>query len=222
MNASDFLESLKPKPYLEFKEYNFTQRFSSMEKIAGVVCPGFELTEHNRNLYENGVRYMAGDPESKFPLNKGLLLFGPPGTGKSLFFKIMNLLNSGTKGQNGFTTIAINQMIDGIAKNGLNYFSQAGITFPNHVYGFDSSKKHLFLDDLCLSSDSVNYFGNTIDLVFNFIQRRYIAYTDNSILTHITTNLKPNLFKEHYGEAVFSRMNQMFHPLPLMGKDFRK
>lgn len=222
MEANDFLEQIRPKPYLVFKEYDFSQRFKSMIEIANIVCPGFELTEYNKNLYENGVRYMAGDPKSEFPLNKGLMLYGPPGTGKSIFFKIMARLNEGTKGINCFTTLTINQVIDGVAKGGHKYFAESGITFSQYVYGYDSAKKHLFLDDLCLSSDSVNYFGNNIDVVFNFIQRRYIAYTEDSVLTHITTNLKPELFDKQYGATVFSRMNQMFFAVPLLGKDYRK
>ena len=222
MEKNDFLKHIGPKPFLEYKEYDFAQRFESMIQIANVICPGFELTGHNKNLYESGIRYFAGDPKSEFPLNKGLMLYGPVGTGKSLFFRIMNLLNESTGGQNGFTVLSINQVIDGVAKSGHKYFAESGITFSNYIYGFDKSKKHLFLDDLCLSSDSVNYFGNNIDVVFNFIQRRYAAYIENFVLSHITTNLKPELFLKHYGEAVWSRMNQLFLYVPLFGKDHRK
>jgi DNA replication protein DnaC len=222
MDKNEFFKQISPKPYLEYREYDFSERYELMLGIANTICPGFELTDYNKNLYESGIRYFAGDPKSEFPLTKGLMLYGPVGTGKSLFFRIMNLLNDATKGQNGFTTLSINEVVDGLAKSGHKYLAECGITFSNHVYGYDSSKKHLFLDDLCLSSDSVNFFGNNIDLVFNFIQRRYQAYTENNILSHITTNLKPDRFSELYGEAVMSRMNQLFFYKALLGKDHRK
>ena len=86
----------------------------------------------------------------------------------------------------------------------------------------DSGETHIHVDDIGLSSDTVTNYGTTVLIVNDLISRRYVAFTDQSLLTHISTNLKPETIEKRYGAAIESRINEMFTFIPMIGKDFRK
>lgn len=223
MTKEDFLNSIKPRPALVSNEYTYESRYSFMIEVAQKLCPEFEITDHNRKLYQEGLKYFSGDAESKFPLNKGLLLYGPTGTGKSFFFKVMSFVNNGCKTGNEFVSLPVEKLNSGFAQSGYEYFSISGIDFdPLNRYRLSLNSFHFLLDDFGLLESVVNFYGSNVDLVLSFIQRRYSCFVDNSILTHLTTNIKPEMFRERYGDAVASRINQMFTYVPLLGSDYRK
>lgn len=225
MNAQEFLDNIRPVPYLEQLEYDFKRRRKSLLIIAKTLCPSFVIDDDNRDIYENAIRYFAGDGECEWDLNKGIYLYGPIGVGKTLFFKIFReLANANCEFKNNFRRITISEMIDGVTRDGSKYFVSSGITFDDSLPMLirEDRSNHILLDDLGQSVDSVKYYGTNINIITDFIQRRYYAYTDYRLLTHITTNMVPKEIISEYGEFIASRMMEMFNIIPFKGKDKRK
>ena len=229
MEKESFLNELTPKPYLvpDDKDYDFPKRYESLIEIAKTICPSFELTDENKAIYENGIKYFAADETCTWSLKKSLYLFGRVGVWKTLFFKIFRALNLGTYSHNNFNVLNVNNLVEGFAKAGYEYFSTVGFTGHgnsgrgNPVYGFQMPA-HLLLDDLGQSAKSTSHFGSNTNVLNEFIQRRYIHYTDSFRLTHISSNLDPSNIKKEYGEFVASRLREMCNIIVFPGQDKRK
>jgi len=225
MEREYFLDLIKPKPYLIFRDYKFKARLDSFMVIAKTLCPDFSITDENREIYEETVKYFAADQSCKYSLNKGLFVYGSIGVGKSLYFKIFHALNMASETRNDFKALTINNLIDGITSMGNEYWNKSGTTsgeFESFRRCSYSNSKHLFLDDLGQSSRTAHFYGDSIDVVIAFISRRYNEYTDNNVLTHFSTNLEPDEIRAEYGEFIASRLRQMCTPVRFAGTDKRK
>ena len=76
MNANELMKEIKPVPYLVYRKFDFSKRLESFMRIAKAICPGFEIDDENRNIYEETIKYFAADPSCKYTLNKGLYVYG--------------------------------------------------------------------------------------------------------------------------------------------------
>jgi len=226
MEKEEFLNQIKPKPYLINKEYDFQKRYESLLEIAGVICPGFNISKEQQNIYENAVKYFSGDDSCEFDLKKGLYIYGRIGNGKTLFFKLLNTLNKAVWSGNDFNILTINDLVDGIAREGYKYFSLSGITLSGDGLNLKNVNniwiRHMLIDDMGQGVSSIRYFGSEVNVIRDFFQRRYCAFTDCSALTHVATNIPPAEIKEEYGEFISSRMREMFNIIAFPGEDKRK
>ena len=215
-----FLKSIKPKPYLVYKEYDKDARWNSLMEIAKAMYPDFNLKSAEEKIYRNGVMYFAGDPQCQWSLRKGLYICGKIGVGKTTFFKVLDKLNMAVGSYNHFRKYTSAEISDGFQKQGFEFFEYLG--YSTRSGGYAREPSHLLLDDLGQSSTVVNHFGTTTNIVSEFIQRRYNVFTDNNKLTHISTNIEPSEIRETYGEFVASRMREMFNIIIYPGTDRRK
>ncbi len=223
MNTGEFIRTIEKKPYLKYVEYDFSVRLNSMLRIAKRICPAFVLDQDNTVIYHEAVKYFAADKTCTWDLSKGLYLYGPVGSGKTLFLKIFHSLMDapGIKehsGKNGFDFFTVNDIIDGYSAQGPAFWKNKNLNRSEHY----PPPAHVAIDDLGQNSRTASYFGNQIDVVHELIQRRYYAYTDNFVLTHASSNITPSKIKEFYGDFPASRMREMFNVIPLAGSDRRK
>jgi hypothetical protein len=226
MYKETFLNKIRPVPYLVTKEYDFQKRYESLLEIALTICPDFKISNEEKKIYENAIRYFSGDPSGEFNIKKGLYSYGRIGSGKSLFFKIFRALNMGCYLGNEFNILTINDLVDGVAREGFKFFSSAGITSNEGIISLARIDiyriRHLLIDDIGQSVSSVKYFGSEVNVVRDFFQRRYNEYSDHSALTHVATNVNPVEIKKEYGEFISSRMKEMFNVILFPGEDKRK
>ena len=222
MDSTEFREKIRAKPRLVFREYDFLFRWDSFKRTAEHVCPGFVIDDNNRKLYEEACRYFAADETCSWDLNKGLYLYGDVGVGKTLFFKIFHHLMGapGINSINKFSILTVNDIVDGYSVQGPAYWIKSGInSVPG---GYYAKPIHIFIDDIGQNARSASYFGNSIDVISELIQRRYYAHTDSYVLTHASSNIDPSKFKPTFGEFTSSRMREMFNVILFQGKDRRK
>ena len=227
MDPNIFMKEIKPTPYLKYQKYDFEKRLESFMRIAKTICPTFETTDEDREIYENTIRYFAADESCKYNLNKGLYVYGQYGVGKSLYFKIFKALNRAIDSPNNFKILTVTDLIDGVSQKGYQYFLDSGVApsggswlNPNALWR--NEVEHYLLDDMGQSERFANNYGNKIDVVIAFIQRRYYAFTDNFSLTHCSTNLIPSEIESEYGEAINSRLRHMCNVILFPGDDKRK
>jgi DNA replication protein DnaC len=221
-NSTTFREKIKARPRLVYKEYDFPLRWDSFKRTAEHICPGFVIDDSNKQIYEEACRYFAADDSCSWDLNKGIYLYGDIGVGKTLFYKIFHhLMNApGIESNNKFSMLTVNDIVDGYSVSGPAYWKTSGINAVTP--GEYNQPVHLFIDDLGQNERVASYFGNSVDVITELIQRRYYAFTDNYVLTHASSNIIPSEIKETFGQFTASRMREMFNVLLFPGGDRRK
>ena len=131
-------------------------------------------------------------------LEKGILLTGPVGCGKTSLMKLFRFLIPSDK---KFKVVACRNTVFGF--NHLGY---------KVVEDYGNSDYYCF-DDLGIEPEG-KHFGSDCNVMGEIILSRYELFMlNNSIkqVTHITSNLNSNEIEQRYGNRVRSRMRQMFN-----------
>lgn len=174
-----------------------------------------EVEFRHRSFYENNdnkaqLRQMADwltSDSSKF----GILLCGGCGNGKSTLLKaFQQLLNY----------LAI-PMYDGQGDYGIQI---TDAKFVAHLARTDysaflrlSHKDMLGVDDLGTEPQEVMDFGNVVTPVIDLLTKRY----DEQLFTIITTNLTPKQIRDHYGDRIADRLNEMVEKIVFTNGTYR-
>ncbi len=174
-----------------------------------------ELEYRHRSFYENDdakaqLRQMARwltSGSSKF----GMLMCGECGNGKSTLLKaFQQLLN----------ILAI-PIPDGHGNYGIQitdakYVAHLART-DNSAFLQLSQKDMLGIDDPGTESQEVMDFGNVVTPVIDLLTKRH----DEQLFTIITTNLTPKQIREHYGDRIAERLNEMVEKIVFTNNSYR-
>lgn len=171
----------------------------------------FKLYEEDNELLLKLASYFVGDESScsKYGLevNRGLLLTGPVGCGKTT---LMRLLPHITPHRRIYDFIPCRNIIFGINHLGHKIIEDYATTKPYcfNDLGVEQTGKH---------------FGQDCNVMGEILISRYEIFKNlkphnNSLsgglkgaLTHVTTNFNADELQEKYGERVRSRMREMFN-----------
>jgi len=197
-----------------FRQYDLADAKSHWSMIAKQLEPDLEMTEIHKNLYVNLIKYTLADISGSYDTERSICLLGTQGTGKTLAFKILNEFNK----------LFPNRFILNGKVTNFNYaiYSSLEMVADYNKRGFDGLEKYLIRNVICIDDlgteplESV-YFGSKVNVLEKIIEMRYMK----NLVTHISTNLPPNLLKESYGERVFSRIKGGCNFQFLTGEDFR-
>lgn len=170
------------------------------------LCPNYR---HNDDLtkiwYE--IWYWFRTDEAK-----GLLLWGPVGTGKSTIVRVLAEYDRRIRGLDdtnhaigGFKLINCTDICKDYSIGGVDFIK----TYTNFVRGFD---------ELGREPIPSGFYGTSLNVMQYIFQLRY----DNHCRTFITTNLKPEAIAKIYGEHIYDRCKEMFHFVEVKGSSFRK
>ena len=140
--------------------------------------------------------------------NKGLLVLGDHGVGKTFMFNVLNQLNPFIrKFNNSFSFMSALEVVE--------------------LYNLDGSKgiQQLFrgqryFDDVG-TEDAGQHFGR-IEVFKVLLERRYDLYNQTGQKTFITSNLSRDQFAKIYGSRIESRLYEMFNIMYAGGIDRRK
>lgn len=148
--------------------------------------------------------YFTNDEENakehQIDLQKGLLITGPIGCGKTTLLELMKRIAVPEKKFFFFTCreIGFEFIQDGY---------QVIHRYSKGVHG-NYTKSNMGFDDLG-TEKNLKYFGNEANVMAEIILTRYDMYTQNGFTTHITTNLSATELEEAYGNRVRSRLRSM-------------
>lgn len=198
-----------------YMPYEMDIALSVIDRIGKGIDPDFILTNEVTEVYKELIRYFHADPDFNGILEKGFLLMGPTGTGKTLAMQIMSIyrqiddtkfIMNGKTYKMNYEVIDVNRMINDFLCNAFD-----GI----QVY---CNRYVLCLDDIGTEMDQVKHYGNTLDVVSHVITERY----SRRLLTFGTTNFPIEILENKYDDRIISRMYALFNFITLKCDDFRR
>lgn len=147
--------------------------------------------------------------EFELDLNKGILLTGPVGCGKTSWMHLIRLLAHPEE-----------QFMVKSAREIAFEFNKEGFEIIN-LYG--KRNRRLCLDDIGVEQNS-KFYGNECNTIAEVLLQRYDLQVSQQIVTHATTNLSASQLEQLYGNRVRSRLRSMFNlvSFPAASQDKRK
>jgi hypothetical protein len=168
----------------------------------------FKLHESDKLILFKLLSYFLKDEPvaSKLGINlqKGILLSGPIGVGKT---SIMNLMRLFEPAKERYLMKSCRDVSFEFIKEGYEVI---------HRYSHKSfhpqtqAPKHYCFDDLG-TENNLKYFGNECNVMMELLLSRYDLFVSRKLITHITTNLSASEIEEVYGNRIRSRMREMFN-----------
>jgi len=187
--------------------YNYVEVVVWLEK-KGIELYGdhFKIHETDYPIIYKLIAYFLKDEATCFQyditLNKGILLSGPVGCGKT---SLMNLMKYLTPTEHKFFVKPCRDISFEFIQDGYQII---------HKYSkgklYESEPKTICFDDLG-TENNLKYYGNECNVMAEILLSRYDIYTAKKIQTHITTNLSASEIETHYGNRVRSRLREMIN-----------
>ena len=159
----------------------------------------FKIFEEDRDIVFKLCNYFIRDEANckklNIDINKGILLSGPVGCGKT---SLMKLLRHIVPHQKSYEVIP--------TRNIAFAFNNIGYTIIEN-YG---DKRFYCFDDLGVEPTG-RHFGKDCNVMGEILLSRYDLFLSHKTKTHATTNLNAKELEERYGNRVRSRMRQLFN-----------
>ncbi|WP_298117536.1 ATPase [Flavobacterium sp.] len=164
----------------------------------------FKIIETDYPIVYKLIAYFLKDEPTCFQyginLNKGILLTGPIGCGKT---SLMNLMKYLTATEHKFFVKPCRDISFEFIQDGYQIIHKYSI---GKLY--QSEPRTYCFDDLG-TENNLKYFGNECNVMAEILLSRYDLFISKKLQTHITTNLSATEIEKHYGNRVRSRLRQM-------------
>lgn len=189
------------------KVYDFARCITALEKMGRYYYGDqFKIHENDKMVIMKLIIYAIKDEstakEMKIDINKGIILSGPVGCGKS---SMMFLCNFFTNQMQNYKIIPCRDIAFDFATKGY----EALLPFTKKE-DKQTKMNNICFDDLG-TEKQIKYFGNECNVMAEILLTRYDNFINNKTITHITTNLSASELEKYYGDRVRSRMRQMFN-----------
>ena len=187
--------------------YNYQEIIMWIEQ-KGIELYGthFKIIETDYPIIYKLIAYFLKDEVTCFQyninLNKGILLSGPIGCGKT---SIMNIMKYLTPTEHKFFVKPCRDISFEFIQDGYQIIHKYS---KGKLYEYEP--KTICFDDLGTESN-LKYYGNECNVMAEILLSRYDVYIAKRIQTHITTNLSASEIETQYGNRVRSRMRELFN-----------
>lgn len=201
-------------------EYNYTEVINWLEN-KGVELYGnhFKILETDYPILYKLIAYFLKDEQAcsqfNIDLEKGILLTGPIGCGKT---SLMNIMKTLTPTEHKFIIKPCRDISFEFIQDGYQIIHKYSI---GKLY--QSEPRTYCFDDLG-TENNLKYFGNECNVMAEILLSRYDLFISKKLQTHITTNLSASEIENHYGNRVRSRLRQLCNLIAFdnVAKDKRK
>ncbi len=160
-------------------------------------------------------RYFVNSDQSKLDPEKGLLIMGSIGTGKTTMLQAFE-----RNPKQSFTSVPCRDIALEYKKNGIGALDK--YMDAQRSWFYTGTATGWLFDDIGTEMDLGN-FGDVIPVMETILNRWYFnrhKYSFSHI--HLTTNLNAKMLEEQYGERLYDRMKEMFNFVVLKGNSLRK
>ena len=190
-------------------------------KVAHDHFAGYVVDGENRETIVKCLVYLLGGNE-QFPdldPQKGLMLVGNIGCGKSMLMEILKSMMSyktllGIKGK-GFRIVKAADISDEYM------LGSKGEQYGELFYNGKIKSFALCIDDLGFESIKIMIYGNEIIPLAHVLNKRCAVFEWHGDVTHITTNLSPGEIEAIYGDRIRDRLRKMCNVVPMGGESRR-
>jgi len=135
-------------------------------------------------------------------LNKGILLSGPIGVGKT---SILNLMRLFEPAQNRFILKSCRDV-------SFEFITDGYQTIHKYSrFSFQNQEPRIYCFDDLGTENNLKYYGNECNVMAEILLSRYDLFVSRKLTTHLTTNLSASEIEENYGNRVRSRMRELFN-----------
>jgi DNA replication protein DnaC len=166
----------------------------------------FKIIEEDLEIIYKLLIYVMRDEinakKIEINLDKGILLSGPVGCGKTSLMSLINL----------FSKKGFEYKIKPAREIAFEFASQGYDSLNSYTQKFYSQKKlNTFCFDYLGTEQQIKHFGNDCNVMAEILISRYEQFVSNGSVTHITTNLSASEIGNLYGNRLRSRMRSMFN-----------
>ena len=169
-----------------------------LTRKAQELCPGWAMDKDNEQVITSAAAWLAREPRQGLDLNKGLLIIGNVGTGKSLLYRIIRAAMRDAYG----------------AQFGIRSCQDLVRDFSEQGYqGIEDwmNGPHVCFDDLGAEQAGAHYAVKT-NLMAEVIEARYERLSSRQkCWTHLSTNLGTDAIETRYGSRAYSRIRHMYY-----------
>lgn len=222
------IEAENRKMFTQFRwTYDQTKAFAKW-RASQIFDKEFIIDQSNSVIFELLCYYFSQDERfvsladqaelNNVSLNKGILLCGSYGSGKTWMMKLFQ-----KNQRHCFMIRNAKELADLYEKSGevaIEEYLKPVKNAINDTAVFYQPFLGLCIDDIGTDSTKVN-FGNRKNVIGDIIEKRYAA-GHTGVGFHCTTNLTAKAIEEFYGGRVSSRMREIFNIIELTGEDRRK
>lgn len=175
---------------------------SLMHAAGQRLCHGWTIDDHNREAVTRCAAWLAREPMEGMDLNKGLLVIGNVGTGKSLLMRVIREAMRTAYGSQ-FGIRSCQDLVRAFNDGGYDAISTWMDT------------PHACFDDLGAEVDAI-HFGSRTNLMAEIIEARYDRLSSGKpCRTHFTSNLGTDAIGERYRERAYSRLRHKCNVIDL-------
>lgn len=212
------LLSARQKKYAQQKTQAYAEKIKQELSFAHVpaqqwfekikTLPNFIIDEYNEEQIKQLCFYFANDERCEFDLNKGLIMHGPIGCGKSTLMRFFR--NNSKKSFAVISARTLASIFQNEGEKGIARFSNL-IKSSDKYQTFGQDYIGMCIDDMGTEDTEKKNFGNRLNVVTEILLNRYDRNHDEEMWAslHITTNLDVDQITEFYGERFTSRLREM-------------
>ncbi len=179
------------------------------EKGVNIYGDKFKLVEEDTLVILKLLAYFLQDAllseQFHIDLNKGIMLTGPVGCGKT---SLLNLMRYFIPPECRFSIKPCREIAHAYTEEGYQVIQR----YTRQSYNpYNQDPVTFCFDDLGLEETLVQYYGNNCNAMSEILLSRYDQFIHHDMKTHITTNLSAQEIQDSYGVRVRSRCREMFN-----------
>jgi len=226
LEIEEALRKGREEKYYRLKQEEYRQKIKqqsvyktySADNLFNFYSMQYNVDKDNEEVVKSICKYFSGDESFDGDLDKGLILMGGVGVGKTSLMKFF-IRNQ----RFSYKIESCRDVETNYAQLGDNYTDRCSFNIPVAINSdpFGHQVIGFCFDDLGTEANGKHY-GKEKNVMAEILLNRY----DNNLpylSTHVTTNLTVDEIKTQYGSRVGDRMRQMFNQIqfPIKAKSRR-
>ena len=206
---SEYLNKLETRKAIGFKTLDEEHVKSVWVQVNKAQINNWKVT--NPTVNRQIVKYLARSEDFNGNLDKGIMLIGETGTGKTQMMKAVSLSMGFL--QNFRFLIYSGLEMEAIFREENEDSDKLESALKQKMFG---------IDDIGEEHSTVKVYGTEINVGVEILSKRYNEQMKTGALTFATTNLTLDMLAKKYGKRIESRIHEMFNVIYLTGNDLRK